>query len=251
MFRSAVTGCGCCGQRLPSVLGRGSRHRKRLGDHLAAVLSPLPTAPPTSLYKTKPTNVISSNVIACPLLFSPRQTFFVVQRVSVNVGQGMGAKAAPAVPEKAAVTAKAAMTAVTAVTAMAAKAPSATASPRTASAPRPLVRRASREATSRSACQNCHVPMSLCHCQKSACSICGLSALNCSCKARPSSASPRPASAPVCQKCAKLDESLSKAQAQHKVLERELAARRVGHVGHAGHVARPAAAMEARPVGLC
>ena len=236
MFRSAVTGCGCCGQRLPSVLGRGSRHRKRLGDHLAAVLSPLPTAPPTS----------------CPLLFSPRQTFFVVQRVSVNVGPGcMGAKAAPAVPEKAAVTAKAAMTAVTAVTAMAAKAPSATASPRTASAPRPLVRRASREATSRSACQNCHVPMSLCHCQKSACSICGLSALNCSCKARPSSASPRPASAPVCQKCAKLDESLSKAQAQHKVLERELAARRVGHVGHAGHVARPAAAMEARPVGLC
>eukprot|EP00964_Phaeocystis_antarctica_P040501 scaffold23138_cov66-Phaeocystis_antarctica.AAC.1 len=170
----------------------------------------------------------------------------------------MGAvtKSPPAGTEKAALTAKAAMTAVTAVAALAAKRPP-TASPRTASAPRPLVRRASREATSRSACQNCHVPMALCHCQKSACSICGLSALNCSCKARPSSASPRPASAPVCQKCAKLDESLSKAQAQHKVLERELAARRVGHVGHvgqagqAGYVARPAALLQwRRPVRL-
>ena len=142
---------------------------------------------------------------------------------------------APAGAQKAAVAAKAAMTAVTTATVIAAKAPSA--SPRTASAPRPLVRRASQEAKNYSCCQNCHVPMSLCHCQKSACSICGLSALNCSCKARPSSA--RPASAPVCKKCAKLDESLSKAQAQHKVLERELAAKRVGHVGHAGHVAWP------------
>ena len=164
----------------------------------------------------------------------------------------MGAvtKSPPAETEKAALTAKAAMTAVTAVAALAAKRPP-TASPRTASAPRPLVRRASREATSRSACQNCHVPMALCHCQKSACSICGLSALNCSCKARPSSASPRPASAPICQKCAKLDESLSKAQAQHKVLERELAARQVGHVGHAGYVARLVAApLQWRRIGL-
>ena len=170
----------------------------------------------------------------------------------------MGAvtKSPPAGTEKAALTAKAAMTAVTAVAALAAKRPP-TASPRTASAPRPLVRRASREATSSSTCQNCHVPMALCHCQKSACSICGLSALNCSCKARPSSASPRPASAPVCQKCAKLDESLSKAQAQHKVLERELAARQVRHVGHAehaghaGYVARLVAApLQWRRIGL-
>ena len=148
-------------------------------------------------------------------------------------GMAAATKAAPEGAEKA-VAAKAAMTAVTAATVIAAKAPSA--SPRTASAPRPLVRRASQEAKSYSCCQNCHVPMSLCHCQKSACSICGLSALNCSCKARPSSA--RPASAPVCKKCAKLDESLSKAQSQHKVLERELAAKRVGHVGHAGHAPR-------------
>ena len=168
----------------------------------------------------------------CP---TPNSTPRPLERRERPTGMAAATKAAPAGAEKAAVTAKAAMTAVTAATVIAAKAPSA--SPRTASAPRPLVRRASQEAKNYSCCQNCHVPMSLCHCQKSACSICGLSALNCSCKARPSSA--RPASAPVCKKCAKLDESLSKAQAQHKVLERELAAKRVGHVGHAGHVAWP------------
>ena len=161
------------------------------------------------------------------------------------------AASAAAAKAKAATTAKRAMTAVAAVTAMAAKAPSATASPRTA-APRPLVRRASREATSRSACQNCHVPMSLCHCQKSACSICGLSALNCNCKVRPASASPRPASASArCQKCAELDESLSKAQAQHKALERELAARRVRNAGHSAHEAGPAAPLRWRRPRLC
>ena len=82
-----------------------------------------------------------------------------------------------------------------------------------------LVRRGSQ----RSCCQNCHVPMSLCHCQKSACCICGLSAQNCSCvgiKAqpppRPSSAAPRvpprPSSAAQrCTKCAELAAQLSKA----------------------------------------
>lgn len=147
-----------------------------------------------------------------------------------------GEAGGPATAGNTAMAAVAAMTAATAGTAMVAAAPSALASPRTASAPRPLVRRASREATRNSACQNCHVPMSLCHCQKSACSICGLSALNCMCKLRPGSALPRPASALPCQKCSELDASLHKAQMQHQVLDRELAARRVGY---AGHVARP------------
>ena len=101
-----------------------------------------------------------------------------------------------------------------------------------------LVRRGSQ----RSCCQNCHVPMSLCHCQKSACCICGLSAQNCSCvgiKAqpppRPSSAAPRvpprPSSAAQrCIKCTELAAQLSKAHAlsachaeRQAIWERELA----------------------------
>ena len=209
-----------------SLLGRGGGSRWASG-HSVVATSPLPLFLFVSRLRFR----------VWPPCPSPTELSLVQPTRTARTPTGMAAatKAAPAGAEKAAVTAKAAMTAVTAATVIAAKAPSA--SPRTASAPRPLVRRASQEAKNYSCCQNCHVPMALCHCQKSACSICGLSALNCSCKARPSSA--RPASAPVCKKCAKLDESLSKAQAEHKVLERELAAKRVGHVGHAGHVAWP------------